>query len=182
MPELPRDMRARFIESYGLREYDADVLTANRPLATYYETVATTSGDPKTAAAWVTTELAGLLKSDAKDIADSPVKAEQLGELVALIGKGEISAKLAKEILPKMYATGDPAPVIMDREGLRQISDTGELEKIVRDVVAANPKQVEQYKGGKTTVIGFFVGQVMKATRGQANPAAVNDLLKKALD
>ena len=128
------------------------------------------------------TELAGLLKADGKEIADAPVKAVQLGELVALIGKGEISAKLAKEILPKMYASGDSATAIMDREGLRQISDTSELEKIVRDVVAANPKQVEQYKGGKTTVIGFFVGQVMKATRGQANPAAVNDLLKKALD
>jgi aspartyl-tRNA(Asn)/glutamyl-tRNA(Gln) amidotransferase subunit B len=182
IPELPREMRARFIQSYGLRAYDADVLTSTRPLAEYYETVAKTSGDPKTAAAWVTTELAGLLKADGREIADSPVKPGQLGELVALIGKGEISAKMAKEILPRMFRTGDSASAIMDREGLRQISDTSALEKTVRDVVAANPKQVGQYRGGKTTLLAFFVGQVMKATRGQANPAAVNELLKKALD
>jgi aspartyl-tRNA(Asn)/glutamyl-tRNA(Gln) amidotransferase subunit B len=181
MPELPRAMRARFMESYGLREYDAGVLTASRPLAAYYEEVARASGDPKTAAAWVITELAGLLKADNREISESPVAPDRLGELVALIGRGEISAKMAKEILSKMYGSGEAASAIMDREGLRQISDTAALEKIVREVVAANPKQVEQYRGGKTTVLAFFVGQVMKATRGQANPAAVNDLLKKAL-
>jgi aspartyl-tRNA(Asn)/glutamyl-tRNA(Gln) amidotransferase subunit B len=181
MPELPGDMRARFVARYGLREYDADVLTASRALAEYFETVAETSGDPKAAVAWVTTELAGFLKAAGKDISESPVRAEQLGELVALIGKGDISSKMAKEILPKMFATGDPAAAIMDREGLRQIRDTSALEKIVSDVVAANPKQVEQYRGGKTSVLAFFVGQVMKATRGQAEPAAVNELLKKAL-
>jgi aspartyl-tRNA(Asn)/glutamyl-tRNA(Gln) amidotransferase subunit B len=104
-----------------------------------------------------------------------------LGELVALIRTGEISGKLAKEIFPKMYSTGDAPRVIMEREGLTQISDSGALEKIIDEVIAVNPKQVEQYKGGKTAVIGFLVGQVMKASRGQANPAAVNELLRKRL-
>jgi aspartyl-tRNA(Asn)/glutamyl-tRNA(Gln) amidotransferase subunit B len=121
------------------------------------------------------------LNADAKDFADSPIAAEKLGELVALIAKGELTGKLAKEVFPKMYSTGDSARDIMEREGLKQISDSGALEKIVDEVLAANPKQVEQYKGGKTTVIGFLVGQVMKASRGQANPAAVNELLQAKL-
>jgi aspartyl-tRNA(Asn)/glutamyl-tRNA(Gln) amidotransferase subunit B len=109
------------------------------------------------------------------------VKAEHLGELLALIGKGEISGKLAKDIFAKMFASGEAPRAIVDREGLRQISDTATLEKTVDDVLAANPKQVEQFKAGKTTVLGFLVGQVMKATRGQANPALVNQLLKDRL-
>ncbi len=130
---------------------------------------------------WVVGDLMGLLKAEGKEITDSPISAAHLGELVALIGKGELSGKLAKEILPKMMATGDAPSAIMDREGLRQISDTGALEKIVEDVLAANPKQVEQYKAGKTAVAGFLVGQVMKASRGQANPATVNEVLKQKL-
>jgi len=106
---------------------------------------------------------------------------EKLGELLALIGKGELTGKLAKEIFPKMYSAGRSAREIMDSEGLKQISDSGALEKMVDDVLAANPKQVEQYKAGKTTVIGFLVGQVMKASRGQANPATVNELLNSKL-
>jgi aspartyl-tRNA(Asn)/glutamyl-tRNA(Gln) amidotransferase subunit B len=109
------------------------------------------------------------------------VTADRLGELVALINKGEISGKLAKEILPKMFETGDSASAIMEREGLKQISDTGALEKIVNEVLAANPKQVDQYRSGKTVVLGFLVGQVMKASRGQANPGAVNEVLKRKL-
>ena len=126
-------------------------------------------------------DLAAALKADDKDFADSPVTAEKLGELLALIGKGELTGKLAKEIFPKMYSTGRSAREIMESEGLKQISDAGALEKIVDEVLAANPKQVEQYKGGKTTVIGFLVGQVMKSSRGQANPATVNELLKNKL-
>jgi aspartyl-tRNA(Asn)/glutamyl-tRNA(Gln) amidotransferase subunit B len=125
--------------------------------------------------------LSAALKADDKDFSNSPVTPEKLGELIALIGKGELTGKLAKEVFPKMYQTGDSAPAIMEREGLKQISDSGALEKIVDDVLAANPKQVEQYKGGKTTVVGFLVGQVMKASRGQANPATVNELLKNKL-
>jgi len=109
------------------------------------------------------------------------VSAEQLGELVTLIARGEISNKLAKEIFPKMFATSQPASAIIEREGLRQISDRAALEKIIDEALAAHPKQVEQYKAGKTAVLGFLMGQVMKASRGQANPAAVNELLRKKL-
>lgn len=181
MPELPRQKRTRFVEAFGLREYDADVLTATRDISEYFEKAAAASGDPKTTANWVMGDVAAALKADGKEFGESPVTPERLGELIGLIGKKELSGKLAKEIFPKMYASGDSAPAIMEREGLKQISDSGALEKIVDDVLAANPKQVEQYKGGKTTVIGFLVGQVMKASRGQADPAAVNDLLKNKL-
>jgi aspartyl-tRNA(Asn)/glutamyl-tRNA(Gln) amidotransferase subunit B len=181
MPELPASRRARFIGSYGLREYDAQVLTATRELSDYFERAAKVSGEPRAAANWVMGDLAGALKEQGKEIAESPVSAEQLGELISLIAKGEISGKLAKEIFAKMLASGESARVIIDREGLRQISDTTALEKILNDVLAANPKQVEQYRGGKSTVLGFFVGQVMKATRGQANPATVNELLRQKL-
>ena len=181
MPELPAARRARFIESYGLREYDAAVLTADRALADYFEEAAAVSGDPKTTANWVTGDLMGLLNAEGRSIADSPVAAARLGELVALIGKGEISGKLAKEIFPKMVATGESPGAIIEREGLRQISDIAALETIIEQVLAGSAKQVEQYRAGKTTVMGFFVGQVMKATRGQANPAAVNELLKSKL-
>jgi aspartyl-tRNA(Asn)/glutamyl-tRNA(Gln) amidotransferase subunit B len=181
MPELPTQKRARFLEEFGLREYDADVLTATRSASEYFEKAAAAAGDPRTTANWVMGDLAAALKADNKDFADSPVTAERLGELLALIGKGELTGKLAKEIFPKMYSTGRSAREIMESEGLKQISDAGALEKIVDEVLAANPKQVEQYKGGKTTVIGFLVGQVMKSSRGQANPATVNELLKNKL-
>jgi aspartyl-tRNA(Asn)/glutamyl-tRNA(Gln) amidotransferase subunit B len=181
MPELPAVKRARFLETYGLREYDADVLTATRALSEYFEKVAEVCGDPRTSANWVMGDLLGALKADGKEIADSPVSPENLGDLLKRIGAGEISGKLAKEIFPKMFASGEPAAAIIEREGLKQISDSGALEKIVDEVIAANPKQLEQYRAGKTTVMGFFVGQVMRATKGQANPAAVNELLKKKL-
>jgi aspartyl-tRNA(Asn)/glutamyl-tRNA(Gln) amidotransferase subunit B len=181
MPELPARKRARFIQEFGLREYDAGVLTAARNIAEYFEKAAAVSGDPKTTANWVSGDLIGALNAEGRDIAACPIPPERLGELVALIGKGEISGKLAKEIFPKMWATGDSAPAIMEREGLRQISDVSALAGIIEEVLANNPKQVEQYRGGKTTVLGFLVGQVMKATRGQANPAAVNELLRNKL-
>jgi len=181
MPELPAKKRARFIEQFGLREYDAQVLTATRAMAEYYEEVADVSKDPKMAANWVMGELAGLLKGAGKEITESPVSAKHLGELVALISKGQLTGKLAKEVLPKMFETGDTPAVIMEREGLKPITDTGALEKIVDEVIAGNPKQVAQFRGGKATVIGFLVGQVMKASRGQANPATVTELLKSKL-
>jgi aspartyl-tRNA(Asn)/glutamyl-tRNA(Gln) amidotransferase subunit B len=124
----------------------------------------------------------GALNAAGKEIAESPVTAEHLRDLLALTAKGEISGKLAKEIFPKMFEAGEPAGVIMEREGLKQISDSGALEQIVDDVLRSSPKQVEQYKSGKTTVIGYLVGQAMKATRGQANPQALNQLLKQKLD
>jgi len=121
------------------------------------------------------------LNAEGKTISESPVSAEHLGQLIALIRTGDISGKLAKEVFAKMLETGDAPALIIEREGLKQISDSHALEAMIDDVIAANPKQVEQYRGGKSTVLGFFVGQIMKASRGQANPAAVNELLKKKL-
>src|ERR1022692_2467927 len=181
MPELPARKRARFMESYGLSSYDADVLTASRAIAEYYERVAAAAGEPKAAANWVMGDLMGALNQEGRQIADSPVTPERLGELVALIRKGEISGKIAKEVFVQMFASGEAAAGIVEREGLKQISDTGALEQIVDQVLQQNAKQVEQYKSGKSTVLGFLVGQVMKASRGQANPGVVNDLLRKKL-
>jgi aspartyl-tRNA(Asn)/glutamyl-tRNA(Gln) amidotransferase subunit B len=176
MPELPAMKRARFTTGFGLSEYDADVLTASRFVSEYFETVAGLSGNPKLAANWVSGELMGALKNG-----ETPVSAENLGRLVKMIASGELSGKLAKEVFPKMLATGDTAAAIVEREGLKQISDTGALEGIIDSVIAGNPKQVEQYKSGKTTVINFLVGQVMKASRGQAKPDTVTELLKQKL-
>jgi aspartyl-tRNA(Asn)/glutamyl-tRNA(Gln) amidotransferase subunit B len=181
MPELPALKRKRFVEVYGLKEYDANVLTASRDIAEYYEEAVKSSKDPKAVANWVMGDLMGLLNAEGKEITQSPVSAKHLGELVKMITDNEISGAIAKKIFPKMVETGDSPAVIKEREGLSQISDTGAIEKIVDEVIAANPKQVEQYKGGKTTVIGFLVGQVMKASKGQANPGMVNDLLKQKL-
>jgi aspartyl-tRNA(Asn)/glutamyl-tRNA(Gln) amidotransferase subunit B len=182
MPELPADRRARFVAEYGLREYDAQVLTLTRAMADYYERAAKASPDPKTTANWVMGELVGMLNTAGKSIDESPIPAEHIGELVGLISTGELSGKLAKEIFPKMFSDGLGPKAIMERDGLKQISDTGALEKIIEEVLAANPKQVEQYRAGKTPLLGFLVGQVMKASKGQANPGAVNDLLKAKLD
>ncbi len=181
LPELPADRRERFVNAYGLREYDAQVLTLTRDTGDYFEEAIKVSADARATANWVVGDLMALLKAAGKEIADSPVRAQELGEMVGLINKGELSGKLAKEILPKMFESGEPAAAIMEREGLKQISDAGALETIVDEVLAGNPKQVEQYKSGKTAVMGFLVGQVMKASRGQANPAAVNETLKKKL-
>jgi aspartyl-tRNA(Asn)/glutamyl-tRNA(Gln) amidotransferase subunit B len=181
LPELPQDRRDRFMNEFGLREYDAEVLTLTRAVGDYFEEAVKASSDGRATANWVTGDLMGLLKAAGKDITESPVSAANLGELVALINKNELTGKLAKEILPKMFKTGDSARAIMEREGLKQISDTGALEAIIDGVIAANPKQVDQYKSGKTAVLGFLVGQVMKASRGQANPGALNELLRKRL-
>ena len=181
MPELPERKRARFLGEFGLREYDAEVLTATRAASEYFETAARVSGDPKTAANWVMGDLMGLLKAESKDIAESPVSAENLGDLVKRITAGEISGKLAKEIFPKMFAAGEPAGAIIEREGLKQISDTDALEKVIVEVIASFPKQVEQYRAGKTTVLNFLVGQAMRATRGQANVPVVTEILKRTL-
>jgi aspartyl-tRNA(Asn)/glutamyl-tRNA(Gln) amidotransferase subunit B len=181
MPELPARKRARFLEEYGLSEYDADVLTASRATSEYFEAVARVSGNPQMAAHWVMGDLMAMLKAEGKEVVDSPVSAEHLGELVKLIAGNQLSGKLAKEIFPKMFASGEAPAAIMEREGLKQISDSGALEKVIDDVIAANPKQVEQYRGGKTTVINFLVGQAMKATRGQANVAVITELLKQKL-
>jgi aspartyl-tRNA(Asn)/glutamyl-tRNA(Gln) amidotransferase subunit B len=182
MPELPADKRARFVDELGLREYDAQVLTSSRSLADYFERAAAVSGDPKATANWVTGDLAGALKALGKEIDESPVSAPSLGELVGLVSKGQLTGKLAKDVLAKMLESGESPSAIVAREGLQAISDTGALEKIVDDAIAANPKQVEQYKSGKTTLVQFFIGQVMKATRGQADPAAAAEIVKRRLE
>jgi aspartyl-tRNA(Asn)/glutamyl-tRNA(Gln) amidotransferase subunit B len=181
MPELPAARRRRFIAEYGLREYDAETLTATRAMGDYFERAAKVAGDPRATANWVMGDLAGLLKSEGKEIGESPVSAENLGTLVASIAQSRITSKLAKEILPKMFLSGEAPEAIMRREGLESIRDEDALARIVDEAIAANPKQLEQYRGGKTTVLAFFVGQVMKATRGQADPAAVNKLLREKL-
>jgi len=185
MPELPASRRARFVSQYGLREYDADVLTASRPVSEYFEETAKAAGGTpeaaRAAANWVMGDLAALLKAAGKEITESPISSLHLGRLLALLVQNGVSGKLAKEILLKMFASGESHDVSMEREGLSQISDDGALVKIIEDVIAANAKQLEQYRSGKTAVMGFFVGQVMKASRGQANPDAVNRLLKQKL-
>jgi aspartyl-tRNA(Asn)/glutamyl-tRNA(Gln) amidotransferase subunit B len=182
IPELPEARRARFITEYGMGEYNAGVLTSSKQLADYFEATVKASGDSRAAANWVMGDLLGQLNAAGKDIAESPVSAARLAELLKLQAAGTISGKIAKDVFLKMFGTGRGAQEIVESEGLAQISDTAALEQIVAQVIAASPKQVEQYKGGKQTVLGYLVGQVMKATRGQANPAAVNELLKKALE
>jgi aspartyl-tRNA(Asn)/glutamyl-tRNA(Gln) amidotransferase subunit B len=179
MPKLPEAKRKDFAEKYKLSNYQVQLLTATRPMSEYFEKATEVSGDPHGTANWITSELMGALGG--RDITESPVTPEGTGGLVRFIHEGEISGKMAKDIFAKMFETGESAAAIIDREGLRQISDTGALEKIVDEVIAASPKQVEQYKSGKTGVIGYLVGQVMKLSKGQANPAAVNELLKAKL-
>ena len=181
MAELPAAKRKRFVEQYGLGEYDAGVITLTQAMADYFEQVAGKSGNAKAAANWVQGELVGALNAAGKSIEESPVAAEQLAELVRLIGDGTLSGKLAKEVFSKMFDSGRSAGEIVEAEGLKQISDQGELRKIIDEILADNQKQVETYRGGKTGVLGFFIGQVMKATRGQADPKVVNKLLREAL-
>jgi aspartyl-tRNA(Asn)/glutamyl-tRNA(Gln) amidotransferase subunit B len=181
IPELPSQKRRRFVESFGLREYDTQVLTSTRDSSDYYERAIAAGGDPRVTANWVMGELTAALKTADKSFSESPVSPEQLGEMIALIEKGEISGKLAKEIFPKMFTSGQSAAHIMESEGLKQISDTSALSGIIEAVISANPKQVEQYRSGKTAVLSFLVGQVMKASRGQANPGTVNQMLREKL-
>ena len=181
MEELPADKRRRFTENYGLREYDAQVLTAEKPTALYFEKVAETSGDAKLAANWVTGDLMAMLKASGTPVESSPVAAESLGELVGMIARGELTGKLAKDVLARMFETGASAKEVVEKEGIKAISDTGAIEKIVEEVIAGNPKQVEQYRAGKTTLVQFFIGQVMKATRGQADPAVAKEIVERKL-
>jgi len=183
LPELPDEKKARFIGDYGLSEYDAGVLTASRELADYFEaTVAASGGQGKLAANWVMGELSGALNRDDRGIADSPVSADALGDLLQRIQDGTLSGKLAKQVFEAMWNGQGSADEIIEQQGLKQISDTSAIEAIIGEVLESNPKQVEQYRAGQHKLLGFFVGQVMKATQGKANPQQVNELLKKQLD
>lgn len=181
-PELPAARFARFCAQYGLPEYDAGVLTESLELADYFErTCACFPGSPKTVSNWVMGELMSLLNEAGVAIAESPVSCAGLAELLSLIEDGTISGKIGKEVLAKMFETGQSARAIVEAEGLTQISDSGELEAIIEQVIADNPGPAEDFRGGKDKALGFLVGQVMKATRGQANPQVVNELLRAKL-
>jgi aspartyl-tRNA(Asn)/glutamyl-tRNA(Gln) amidotransferase subunit B len=184
MPELPEKRRDRFIKEYALSEYDAGVLTATRALANFFEETARSSGQPKAAANWVMGDLLRFYKDsnvDVKDLSDSPITPKMLADMITLVEKGTISGKIAKTVIEEMYNTRKDAQKIIEEKGLVQISDSSEIEKIVDKVIQDNMKTVEQYRGGRTGSFGFFVGQVMKATSGRANPQTVNELLRKKL-
>jgi aspartyl-tRNA(Asn)/glutamyl-tRNA(Gln) amidotransferase subunit B len=180
MPELPDARRKRFMEQYELGFNDASLLVRDRALADFYERAAAAS-NARGAANWLKGEL--LRELDASDVGpeDSPVSPEELGALVRAIEEGRISGKQGKDVLVEMFKTGKGAGAVIEEQGLTQLSDTGEIEKIVTDVLAANPQQVEQYRAGKETLFGFFVGQVLKASKGKANPKMVNELLRAKL-
>jgi len=182
LPELPWDRRARYVGVLGIKEQDARVLTSDRALGDYFEAVAKSSGAPQTAASWVLTEVLRKAKESGGDIAAVPLRPERLGALLKLVDSGSISGKIAKELFEEIWTSGaDPAALVTER-GLTQVSDEGALAAAVDAVLAANPGQVASYKGGKTGVLGFLVGQVMKSTGGKANPALVNRLMKERLD
>ena len=180
-PELPLEKRERFVRDYQIPAYDAGVLTTTRALADYYEEVVRLTGQPKTASNWVMGDILRLLNEDKKDITACPVTPQALADMIRLIDEGTISGKIAKEVIEEMYRTGKPAKAIIAEKGLVQITDEAELARVVSEVIAANPNQLAQYRGGKEKLFGYFVGQVMKATQGKANPQLINDLLRKML-
>jgi aspartyl-tRNA(Asn)/glutamyl-tRNA(Gln) amidotransferase subunit B len=182
MPELPEARRRRFMDQYGLSFTDASQLTSERSLADFYETAADVSGNARTTANWIRSELLRELEILGIAAGSSPVSAENLGRLVRMIDDGKISGKQGKEVLVQMVRTGKPAAVIVQEQGMVQVSDTGEIDKIIDEVINANQQQVESYRAGKETLFGFFVGQVIKASKGKANPKVVNERLKAKLN
>ncbi len=182
LPELPDEKSARFVRDFGLSEYDAGVLTASREMAGYYETVvARLGGQPKLAANWVMGELSSALNKDSLDVTESRVGADALAGLLARIVDDTISGKIAKDVFEAMWNEGRDADTIIEAKGLKQITDTSAIERAIDEVVAKNPQQLAEYRSGKDKLFGFFVGQVMKATQGKANPAQLNELLKRKL-
>jgi aspartyl-tRNA(Asn)/glutamyl-tRNA(Gln) amidotransferase subunit B len=181
LPELPAQRRARFVASYGIPEYDAAVLTLSPGVADYFEAVAREAGQPKAASNFVMNEVLRKLKDDDQDLSRCPVSPASLGELLRLIEAGTISGKIAKDVFEKMWESRESPRVIVEREGLVQVSDEGPILAAISEVLAASPEQVATFRKGKTSTLGWFVGQVMRRTGGKANPQVVNELLKKAL-
>ena len=181
LPELPDQIRDRLIDDYGLSPYDAAVITEERATALYYE-AASAGQDRKLVANWMTVELFGALNKAGKSLAQSPVTPENLAALVGLISDGTISGRIAKDVFADMFETGKAPDVIVAEKGLKQVSDSGAIETLIDDVMNANADKVAEYRGGKDKLFGFFVGQVMKASGGQANPGMVNDILRQKLD
>ncbi len=182
LPELPDAKKKRFMDQYELPSYDAELLTSDRELADYFEKCTREFPQPKTVSNWVMGSLLGLLNAQGKTIEYSPVSAVDLARLLALVEKGVVSGKIAKTVFDEMAQTGKPAKQIVAEKGLVQITDTGALVDVVLKIISNHPREVAAYKNGKTKLLGFFVGQIMKETRGQANPKMVNDILKRKLD
>ncbi|POS62875.1 Asp-tRNA(Asn)/Glu-tRNA(Gln) amidotransferase subunit GatB [Parasaccharibacter apium] len=180
LPELPEDKRARLEKEYGVSRYESGVLTVEQSVADFYETVAR-GADARLATNWILGDFFAALNRTGRSIEDSPVSAEALRELLSLISDSTINGKIAKEVFEDMVETGEKPSVIVDRKGLRQVTDTGAIEAAISDILAANADKVEEYRSGKDKLFGFFVGQTMKAMKGKANPAMVNELLKKLL-
>jgi aspartyl-tRNA(Asn)/glutamyl-tRNA(Gln) amidotransferase subunit B len=181
LPELPDDKKERFVRDYGIPEYDAEILTSSKALANYYEECLRSYAKPKIVGNWIMSELLRELKGDEREIEQCPVPAGNLSEMLRMIEEGVISGKIAKSVFEEMYRTGKKAPEVVKEKGWVQVTDSSKIEKIVDQVLAGNPGEVEAYRKGKDKLFGFFVGQVMKATQGKANPQMVNQLLKKKL-
>ena len=182
LPELPVEKKKRFMAQYGLPSYDAELLSSDRALADYFENCVSIYSHPKQISNWMMGALLGLLNNLGKSIDESPVSSENLARLIALIEDGVISGKIAKTVFDEMGQTGKPAEQIVKEKGLVQITDTKALENAVSNIISAHPKEVDAYKNGKTKLLGFFVGQVMKETKGKANPKLVNEIMKRQLD
>ena len=182
LPELPDDKQERFETAYGLSDYDAGILTAGRDLADYFETGLEHFNHPKQVSNWVTGPLLGLLNAQAKDISQTPVSPEMLAELLQLIDNGTISTTLARTVFDEMAMSGKAAREIVAEKDLVQVTDTGAIQEVVQKVLSRFEKEVAAYRGGKTKLMGFFVGQVMRETKGKANPKIVNEVLRKTLE
>jgi aspartyl-tRNA(Asn)/glutamyl-tRNA(Gln) amidotransferase subunit B len=181
LPELPLEKRERFIRDYQIPPYDAGVLTSGRALADYFEEVAKISGKPKVASNWVMGDVLRFLNEEKRDVRECLILPKSLAEMILLIEDGTISGKMAKDIIVEMYKTGRPPRTIIEEKGMVQITDEDAIVNTIAEVIAANPAQLEQYRGGKEKLFGYFVGQVMKATQGKANPQLINELLRKML-
>ncbi len=181
LPELPEEKRERFVTEYGIPEYDAGVLTAEKALANYYEQCIAVFNQPKAISNWIMSELLRELKNDDKEINECPVTPEHLGQLLKMVEDGTISGKIAKTVFEEMYQTGKSPDTVVKEKNLVQISDTGAIAALIDEVMAANPEQVEQFRSGKDKVIGFLVGQVMKKSQGKANPGLVNKMFQEKI-
>jgi len=181
LPELPHQKKARYVESLGLSDYDADVITSSKAIADYYERMIANNSNAKLCANWVMGELSGALNKDQLDISKSPISPEELSLLVERISDNTISGKIAKDVFKALWNQEGGVDQVIESKGLKQITDTGEIEKIIEEVISNNSAQVDQYRSGNEKILGFFVGQIMKATNGKANPKQVNDILREKL-
>jgi aspartyl/glutamyl-tRNA(Asn/Gln) amidotransferase subunit B (EC 6.3.5.-) len=182
LPELPQEKKARFITEFGLSEYDADVLTSQKPMADYFEKmIVNNTNHAKLCANWIMGELSASLNKHQLELVDAPITADDLSLLVNRIGDDTISGKIAKDVFKAMWDGEGSADEIIEAQGLKQMSDTGAIEAIVDEIIANNAPQVAQFKSGNEKILGFFVGQAMKATQGKANPKLLNEMLRKKL-